>query len=159
MARIDNPVIGFTEEDARCLHHLHDDALVASIRIGDYNTHRVLVDNRSSANILYYSAFQQMRIEKEWLIPTNAPLLGFGRTRVHPLGAVTLPVTVGDYPQQITKDVTFLVADCSFAYNAILGRPTLNSWKAITSTYYMMIRFPTKYGVGEVKADQVAARK
>ena len=79
----------------------------------------------------------------------NAPLVGFGGTRVLPLGAVTLSIMVGDYPQQITKDVTFLVFDCSFAYNAILGRPTLNSWKAVTSTYHLMIKFPTNYGVGE----------
>ena len=57
------------------------------------------------------------------------------------------------------KDVTFLVVDCSFAYNAILGRPTLNSWKVVTSTYHLMIKFPTEYGVGEVKRDQVAARE
>ena len=70
-----------------------------------------------------------------------------------------LSVTVSDYPQQITKDVTFLVVDCSFAYNAILGRPTLNSWKAMTSTYHLMIKFPTEYGVGELRGDQVATRK
>ena len=97
MVRVDNPVIGFIEEDARHLHHPHDDPLVVSIRVGDYNTYRVLVDNESSADILYYPAFQQMRIEKERLIPTNAPLVGFGGTRVYPLGAVTLLVTVGDY--------------------------------------------------------------
>ena len=57
MAQIDNPVIGFTEENFRCLHHLHDDALVVSIQIGDYNIHQVLVDNGSSADILYYPAF------------------------------------------------------------------------------------------------------
>ena len=31
MAWIDNPVIEFTKEDARHLHHPHDDALVVSI--------------------------------------------------------------------------------------------------------------------------------
>ena len=56
----------------------------------------------------------------------------------------------GDYPQQITKDVTFLVVDCSSAYNGILGRPTLNSWKAATSTYHLMIKFPTDYGIREL---------
>ena len=65
-----------------------------------------------------------------------------------PQGAITISVTAGDYPQQITRDVTFLMVDCSFAYNAILGWPTLNSWKAATSTYHLMIKFPTKYGVG-----------
>ena len=92
-------------------------------------------------------------------MPTNVPLVGFRGTRVYPLGAVTLSITVGDYPQQITMDVTFLVVDCLSAYNAILGRPTLNSWRAVTSTYHLMIKFPTKYQVGEVRKDQVAARE
>jgi len=81
----------------------------------------------------------------------NAPLVGFGGTRVFLLGVVPLSVTVGDYSQQITKDITFLVVDCSSAYNAILGRPTLNSWKAITSTYHLMIKFPTNYEVRELR--------
>ena len=96
MAWIDNPVIGFKEEDARSPYK---NALVVSIQVRDYNTHRVLVDNGSSADILYYPAFQQMKIDKERLIPVNALLVGFGGTRVHPLGAVTLSVTVGDYLQ------------------------------------------------------------
>ena len=65
MARIYNHIIGFLEEDARCLHHPHDDALVVSIQVGDYNTHWVLIDNGSSVDILYYLAFQQMRIDRE----------------------------------------------------------------------------------------------
>ena len=113
----------------------------------------------SSADILYYPAFQQMGIGKERLIPTNAPLVGFGGTKVLPLGAVTLSVVVGDYPQQITKDVIFLVVDCSSAYNAILGRPTFNSWKAVTLTYHLMIKFLIDYGVGELRGNQVAARE
>ncbi|XP_030923041.1 uncharacterized protein LOC115949919 [Quercus lobata] len=159
MTRIDNPVIGFSEENARRLHHPHDDALVVSLRVGDYNMHRVLVDNSSLVDILYYPAFQQMRINREQLVPVNAPLVGFGGMRVFPIGAVTLSVTVGDYPQQITKEVTFLVVTCSFAYNAILGRPTLNSLKAVILTYHLMIKFPTDYGVGELRRNQVAARE
>ena len=93
------------------------------------------------------------------MILTNAPLVSFGGTRVLPLGAITLSVTVGDYPKQITKDVTFLVVDCSSAYNGILGQLTLNSWKAVTSTYHLMIKFPTEYGIGELQGDQVAARE
>ena len=159
IARRESPIIGFLEEDARCLHHPHDDALVVSVRVGDYNMHRMLVDNGNLTDILYYPAFQQMGIDRAQLIPTNAPLIGFGGTRVLPLGAITLLVTVCDYPQQITKDVTFHVVDCSSAYNGILRRPTLNSWKAATSTYHLMIKFPTKYGIGELQGDQVATHE
>ena len=57
IARRESPIIGFSEDDARCLHHPHDDALVVSIWVGDYNVHRMLVDNESSADILYCLAF------------------------------------------------------------------------------------------------------
>ena len=73
----------------RRLHHPHDDALVVSIRVGDYNVHQGLVDNDSSTNIQYYLAFQQIGIDRTRLIPTNALLVGFGGIRVFPLGAVT----------------------------------------------------------------------
>ena len=99
IAQRESPIIGFSEEDARRLHHPHDDALVVSIRIEDYNMHRVLVDNGSSADILYYPTFQQMGIGRERLISTNAPLVGFGGTRVLPPGAITLSIVVGDYSQ------------------------------------------------------------
>ena len=61
--------------------------------------HWVLIDNNNSIDILYYPAFQQMRIDREQLVLINAPLVGFRGTRVFPLGIVTLSVTVGDYPQ------------------------------------------------------------
>ena len=118
-----------------------------------------MVDNGSSADILYYPAFQQMGINRARLTPTNAPLVGFGGTRVLPLGAIILSVIVGDYLQQITHDVTFLMVDYSSAYNGILGRATLNLWKAATSTYHLMIKFPTEYGIRELRGDQVAARE
>ena len=50
MARRESPIIGFLEDDARRLHHPHNDALVVSLRVGDYNVHRMLVDNGSSAD-------------------------------------------------------------------------------------------------------------
>ena len=75
MALVNNPIIEFSKEDARRLHHPHDDALVVSIWVRDYNIHRVLVNNGSSADIHYYSAFQQMRINKEQLVLTNASLV------------------------------------------------------------------------------------
>ena len=96
---MDNPIVRFSEKNAQRLHHPYDDAFVVSIQVGDYNTHRVLVDNGSNVDILYHSAFQQMRIEKERLVPTNALLVEFKGTKVYPIKAITLSVTVRDYPQ------------------------------------------------------------
>ena len=49
--------------------------------------------------------------------------------------------------------------DCPSSYNVIIRRPTLNKWKAATSTYCQKMKFPTDDGVGEVKGDQVLARE
>ena len=72
---------------------------------------------------------------------------------------MTLTVTAGTYPLQLAKQIDFLVVDCPSSYNVIIGRPTLNKWKAATSTYCLKVKFPTDNGVGEVKGDQVLARE
>ena len=54
--------ITFTNEDAARIHHPHDDAIVITLLIVDYSTRKVLVDNGSSIDILYYPAFQQMKL-------------------------------------------------------------------------------------------------
>ena len=109
----DEPTISFTDEEAERIHHPHDDAIVITLLIADYTTRRVLVDNGSSADILYYPAFQQIRLGRDLLHPACSLLIGFGGMKVQPVGTVTLPVVVGSYLQQITKLVNFLVVDCS----------------------------------------------
>ena len=51
------------------------------------------------------------------------------------------------------------MVDCLSSYNIIIGRPTLNSWKAITSTYHLSVKFPTEHGVGQVQEDQLTVRE
>ena len=51
------------------------------------------------------------------------------------------------------------MVDCPSSYNLIIERPTLNRWKAATSTYCLKVKFPTENGVGKVKKDQVLARE
>ena len=95
----DEQVITFTDEDASRIHHPHDDAIVITLLITDYSTRRVLVDNGSSANILYYPAFQQINLGRELHRPVHSPLVGFGGMKVQPIGTISLPMVVGAYPQ------------------------------------------------------------
>ena len=89
LTRMDDPVISYTKEDAWQVHYPHNDALVINLTIVDFNTWQVLVDNGSSIDILYYPAFQQMRISKERLMPSDVPLVGFGGIKVMPVEFVT----------------------------------------------------------------------
>ena len=159
MRGADEQAITFTDEDTRRVHHPYDDAVVITLLIVDYTTRRVLIDNGSSVDILYYPAFQQMRLGRDQLRPVNSRLVKFGGMKVQPVGTITLLVVVGVYPQQIAKEVTFIIVDCSFSYNAIIGIPTLNNWKTITSTYHLSVKFLTEYGIGQVQGDWLAARE
>ncbi|XP_075674948.1 uncharacterized protein LOC142644160 [Castanea sativa] len=150
----------FSEEDARRVKQPHDDhPLVIMLTIGGFNTRGILVDNGSSADIIYFSAFQPLKLDSGRLRPFESPLVSFSGDRVYPKGIVTLTVTVGSYPRQLTHQLDFLVVDYPSSYNVIIRRPMLNRWKAAMSTYCLNVKFPTENGVGEVKGNQVLARE
>lgn len=86
-------------------------------------------------------------------------MVGFTGDKLLPFEIVGLPMTIRTGDKQVTKVVDFLVVDCPSSYNVILGRPTLNQMEAVTSTYHILMCFPTKEGVGEVRGDQVTARE
>lgn len=71
--------------------------MVITLFVADYTTLKVLVDNGSSTDILYYPTFKQIRIDKKRLLPSNTPLMGFGKTKVFPIESVALPVTINTY--------------------------------------------------------------
>ncbi|GFY84576.1 hypothetical protein Acr_03g0013500 [Actinidia rufa] len=155
----DQTPITFSNDDLRGLHLPHDDALVVSAVIANFNVQRILIDNGSSADILFISAFEKMKIGLDKLHPFHTPLIGFGGNTTHPLGWINLPITLGTEPHQTTIWQDFIVVDCPSPYNAILGQPTLGEIKTITSTYHLKLKFPTLTGIGEIKADQKVARQ
>ena len=91
--------------------------------------------------------------------PILTPLFGFSGERVMTEGTIDLPVTFGTPGGlEVTCIVSFLVVNQPSAYNIIIGRPTLNRLKAITSTYHLMMKFPTEKGIAIMLGDQSMAR-
>ena len=154
-----NTSITFSDSDLEGCQHPHDDPLVIRAVVANKTVHRVLVDNRSSADIIFASTFDKMGIERERMQPVSTHLRGFFGEKVLPLGSIQLVLTLGDPPCQATTTARFLVVDGPSAYNMLLGRPSLNAIKAIPSAYHMMIKFPTVSGVGMVRGDQRLARE
>lgn len=124
----------------------------------NFTTRRILINNESLADILFWDAFSKMGIDEEQLKPAPTTLKGFTGDAVQPMGSITLPISVGTDLYVATVMTEFLVVRTRSAYNAIIGRPTLNALKAITSSYHLKIKFPTgevrgPRGIGEVRSE------
>ena len=111
----------FSEEDVRGVKQPHDDRLVIMVMIEGFNTRRVLVDNGSSADIIYLSAFQQLKVDQKRLRPFDSPLVSFSGDKVYLKGIVTLTVTAGSHPFQVTNRHNILVVDSPSSNNVIIG--------------------------------------
>ncbi|KAL0427115.1 UNVERIFIED_CONTAM: hypothetical protein Slati_2886300 [Sesamum latifolium] len=100
-----------------------------------------------------------MQLGDVFLEKVNTSLYGFAGEVVHPRGMVSLPLTMGRGTARKSCLLKFLVVDVPSAYNVIQGRPTLNTFQAVISTYHMKIKFPTPGGVGEVQGDPLQSRR
>ena len=158
LPRIDT-TITFSDSDLEGFQHPHDDPLVVRAIVANTTVHRVLVDNGSSADIIFASAFDKMGIGREKLEPVNTHLWGFLGEKVLPLGSIQLVLTLGEPPCQATMTTRFLIVDAPSVYNMLLGRPSLNAIKVVPSAYHMIIKFLTVHGVGTIRGDQRVARE
>ena len=66
--------ITFSDSDLEGCQHPHEDPLVIRVVVANKMVHRVLVDNGSSADIIFASAFDKMGIRKEKLEPISTHL-------------------------------------------------------------------------------------
>ncbi|GAV69159.1 LOW QUALITY PROTEIN: hypothetical protein CFOL_v3_12660, partial [Cephalotus follicularis] len=126
----DEEVISFSEADYEGVRLPHDDPVVVTLLVELFTMKRILIDNGSSADILYKHAFDQLRIPADQLKPVKTPLIGFAGETIHPLGSINLSVVAGTAPRQTQVEMTFLVVDTPSPYNAIIGRPGLNLLEA-----------------------------
>ena len=92
-----------------------------------------------------------MGIKKSDLKPQEGSLIGFSGKHVPVEGLIRLRVTLGTCPDMVDMDVDFLMVKASnTAYNAIMGRTSLNRAQAIVSTPHLLMKFPTPKGIRQV---------
>ncbi len=148
-------VISFSDNDLKDVQLSHNDPLVVTLRIGNYDVQRILIDQGSFAEVMYHDLYVKLGLEESELSSFTTPIFGFSGEPTVPLGKTILPVLAGP----INLQTEFIVVKASSPYNAIMGRDWLHQMKAIPSTLHQKLRFPTKDGVMELNGDQVTAKQ
>ena len=92
-----------------------------------------------------------MALKDSDLRPSPNPIYGFTRDSVTPIGVITLPMTVGEYPRESCVMANFLVINQPSAFNTRLDRLSLKALKVITSIYHVLMKFPTPNRVQKVQ--------
>ena len=125
-------VLSFSDADKQGTIQPHDDALVVTLRIGGYDVKRVMVNQKSAAEIMYLDLYKGLGLKSEDLTTYSSPLVSFEGKMVVPKGQIRLPMQAG---ADVVK-VDFIVIDAFFPYTAIMGSPWLHSLGAVSSTLH-----------------------
>jgi hypothetical protein len=102
--------------------------MVIEVNIAGWIIGKVLVDNGSSVDILFFKTFEKMNLSQHMLHPPEYPLQGFEGKPIKPVGKISLPVSFGDLDNARTETLTFDVVDIYHPYLAIFGRGFMNKF-------------------------------
>ncbi|KAL0440512.1 UNVERIFIED_CONTAM: hypothetical protein Slati_2534200 [Sesamum latifolium] len=152
----DAPIIQFGRAERSGPQTTHNDVLVITATIANYEVGRIFIDsgrhtfrrsirsNAAKRRLAGKSKHLAIRVRRRSRAPTRHGLA---------------PSDDGERTTRKTCLLKFLVVDVPSAYNVILGRPMLNRFQAVVSTYHMKIKFPTPTGVAEVQGDPLQSRE
>ncbi|XP_020230413.1 uncharacterized protein LOC109811165 [Cajanus cajan] len=124
------------------------------------NVKRVLVDQGSSADVLFWDTFVGLEVPSDRLQSFDGVLVGFTGDEIEIRGYVELKTTFGTGTSMKTITVKYLVVNSPSSYNILLGQPSLNRLKAIVSTPHLKVKYPLDGGgIGTIEVDQQVSRK
>ena len=111
---------------------------------------RVMVDQSSTAEIMYHDLYKGLSLRAEDLTPYSSPLVSFEGKVIIPKGQIRLPVQTGSE----TVEVDFIVVDVYSPYTAIVARPWLHTLGAVSSTLHQKVKYPSEGQIEEILGDQ-----
>ena len=152
------PPITFTDDDFTTIDPAQDDPMVITVEIDKFAIAKVLVDQGSSVDILYWETFKKMKISEAEIQPYNEQIVGFSGERVDTRGFIDLYTTFGNDYLSKTINIRYLLVNANTSYNILLGRPSINRLKAIVSTPHLAMKFPSvNRDIATVHVDQKIA--
>jgi hypothetical protein len=115
------------------------DPMVTEVRLT-----KVLIDGGSGVNLIFANTLRKMGLDfTDMLVPSKSPFYGIiPGNAAHPLGTVVLPVTFDTRENYRTEFIKFEVANFESSYHAILGRPALAKFMAVSHYVYLLLKMP-----------------
>jgi len=118
--------------------------MVITIEIDKFKITKVLVDQGSSMDILYWKNFKKMSIPKENIQLYEEQIVGFSGERVDNREYMDLYTSFGEEEcLRKTIQIRYLLVNANTLYNVLLGRSSINRLRAIVSTPHLAIKFPS----------------
>nr|XP_023891252.1 uncharacterized protein LOC112003299 [Quercus suber] len=133
----------------------HDDALVITLKIGDYDMKRAMVDGGNAAEVIYPDLYKGLGLKPEDLMPYSSPLMSFDGKLVILKGRIRLPIQTGP---EVVK-LNFIVVDTYSPYTAIVGRPWLHTLGVVASSLHQKVKFQSGDQVLEICGCQPTVRQ
>nr|XP_016446033.1 PREDICTED: uncharacterized protein LOC107771205 [Nicotiana tabacum] len=151
--RLEENII-FDESDADSFTFPHNDALVITLRILDTYVKRIMVDDECGECFIHPRVLTYMRLE-DTIVPCWITLTGLNNAVEWTSGEITLPVLAAG----VTLETTFHIMDQETAYNSIVGRQWIHPMRAIPSSLYQLIKFPTPCGIFSIRGEHRTSRE
>ena len=136
----------FSKADLRDVVPHDNDPIVISVVTARRKVHRVLVDQESSADVMFWSTLKKLQLSPDQLRPYTGCLYGFAGDHVEVRRHIELRTTFTDGVVSRTENIRYLVVNASSAHNILVGRPALNRLRAVASTRHMKMKLSSLGG-------------
>ncbi|RDY08697.1 hypothetical protein CR513_07044, partial [Mucuna pruriens] len=135
--------ITFTDQNFIKSNIEQNNPMLIIIEVDNFIVKKVLINQGSSADILYMSTFRHMQILEVEMRPYHEQLVGFLGERVDTHGYINLLATFGDPCALRMISICYLIVEADTSYNVLISRPTLNTLGTIVSTLHLVMKFHT----------------
>ena len=124
--------ITFTNEDMEVEHSDHRRPLYLMATINGVQIRRALVDTGASLNFIALSILEAVGLDDRRILGAPMEITGFGGSVESTEGYVQLALRIGP----IVALTRFHIINAEVSYHVLLGRPWLNKYRFIPSTYH-----------------------
>lgn len=110
--------------------------------IENHSVSGIIVNNGSSCDLMYISAFTVLGLRKQDLkVCGGKSFLVLNDSSTRPCGALDLPVSFGEGNNKRVVNAKFLIVPCESVYKYIMGRSIMTTLDTTTSMIHLKMKY------------------